>query len=171
MPAATWWTRRASARWDSGGSRRGSWRRASPRCGRSSATASTATAAMCPSRAARSAPPWTGATSRRTGSAATTRCCSSSRASLGTGSDPGPAIPVAVLHLLHHPGERLIEIDPLAVGHAAEHEEDVGHLHGEIALRLVGLLRLAAEAVIHLARQLTHLLGPPGELGERFEVP
>src|SRR5690349_1058138 len=43
---------------------------------------------------------------------------------------PRPSIPVPTLHLRHHPIERRLEIDPLAVGHADDDEQDVGHLHG-----------------------------------------
>ena len=40
----------------------------------------------------------------------------------------------------------------------------------EVALGLVLLLGLLAEAVVDLAGQLAHLLGQPGEVGERMEV-
>src|SRR6185437_14763437 len=83
---------------------------------------------------------------------------------------PRPPIPVSRLHLLHHPLERHLEIDLLPVGHADDDEQDVGHLHGQVAFAFARLLGLLAEPVIHLARQLTHFLAEPRDVGERVEI-
>src|SRR5687768_371706 len=47
-----------------------------------------------------------------------------------------PPVRIPQLDLLHHPLERIVEIDPFPVGHADEHEDDVGHLHREVAVGL-----------------------------------
>ncbi len=96
-------------------------------------------------------------------------CSERGRAS-GIMSFPRPPALVPRLDLLHHFLKRLIQIDPFPIGHADQHEENIRHLHREVALGLVRLLGLPPEAMVDLPRQLAHFLGQPGEIGERIEV-
>lgn len=83
---------------------------------------------------------------------------------------PCPPVRVARFDLSHHAVEGVIQVDSLAVGHANENEKDVGHLHGEVGIRLVLLFRFLAEAMIHLASEFSDLLGESGEVREGMEV-
>jgi len=71
---------------------------------------------------------------------------------------------------LHHARERVVEVDPLRVRETDHDEEDVAELHRDGALGLSRLFRLLTEAVVQLARELTHLFGEPGEVRERREI-
>jgi hypothetical protein len=75
------------------------------------------------------------------------------------------------LDLLHHPVERQLKVDPLTVGHADQHEKNVGHFHPQITLGLLRLLGLLPKSVIDLAGELTNLLGQPSQVGQRMEIP
>jgi hypothetical protein len=59
----------------------------------------------------------------------------------------------------------------LGVGDADDDEQDIGQLERERSLRLVGPLGFLAEPVVDLAREFADLLGEPGEVRERREVP
>jgi hypothetical protein len=59
----------------------------------------------------------------------------------------------------------------LGVGEADDDEQDVGQLERERSLGLVGPFGFLAEPVVDLAREFTDLLGEPGEVRERREVP
>ncbi len=83
---------------------------------------------------------------------------------------PGPARGVARGDLVHHARERVVEVDPLRVRETDHDEEDVAELHRDGALGLSRLFRLLTEAVVQLARELTHLFGEPGEVRERREI-
>jgi hypothetical protein len=74
------------------------------------------------------------------------------------------------LDFLHHPIERCLKINPLPIRHTDEHEEDVGHLHVQVALGLACFLGLLPEAVVHLPSQLAHFLGEAGHVRQRVEV-
>jgi hypothetical protein len=66
--------------------------------------------------------------------------------------------------------ERFLEVDALLVGDGNEDEHDVGQLEGQVLLRLAGLLRLVAVAVVQLAGQLADLLHEAGQVRERRPV-
>src|SRR2546425_9615310 len=162
--APTWWTRRACGRSRPGASTRS----CSPRVFRSSAASSTSAAstivAIWPSRIAACARPRSGARSTSIGSVRTGT--STTRSAFL----PGPAVGVAGADLRPHGVEGLIQIDPLGIGEADDHEEDVCQLQGEGAPGLLMLLGFLAQAVVDLAGELAHFLRQPGEVGERREV-
>src|SRR5690606_11159922 len=62
------------------------------------------------------------------------------------------------------------QIDPLLVRDDQQHEEHVRQLDRQVLLRLVRLLDLVAEPVVHLARQLAHFLDQAGQVRERWPV-
>src|SRR5262245_5648493 len=171
MREGIWWTRRGSARWAYGRLTPASWDRASPSSVRFSASAGTATVATWRSPAAGSGRRLTQVRLPRIGWRVIGCCWRSWRRSRKTGSELSrPSLRVPRLDLVHHLAEGVVEIDPLTVGHADQHEDDVGHLHPQVAVGLTRLLGLPAKAMVHLAGQLAHLLAQPGHVGERVEI-
>ena len=81
-----------------------------------------------------------------------------------------PALRVACAILLQDSCERFVEPNPLFVGDDEQNEEDIGQLHREILLGLARLLRLVPKAVIHLARELAHLLDETRQIRERRPI-
>src|SRR5438876_7526112 len=96
--------------------------------------------------------------------------CPTSGSTGRSASLPGPAAGVAGGDLGHHLCERIVEIDPLRVGDADDHEENVGELHGQGAGLLTRFPFLRAELVIDLAGQLADLLGQSRDVGEWREI-
>jgi hypothetical protein len=79
----------------------------------------------------------------------------------------GPAVGIARGDLRHHGRERVVEIDPLGIGEAERHEQNVRELHRERPLGLFLLFGLLAEPMVDLPRELTDLFGESREIGER----
>src|SRR6267143_365437 len=84
---------------------------------------------------------------------------------------PGPAAGVAGDDFGHHLREGVVEIDVLRIGNADHDEEDVRQLHRNRSGRFIGFLRLRAELMIDLARQLADFFGQARHVRERREVP
>src|SRR5437773_6900989 len=158
------WTGRGCARWARGASSPSAWASTSPSSGLSWTSVASTTAGTSLSRAA--------AYGRRRSEARSTRIasCPTSAFTRRSACLPGPAIGVAGGDLSHHLGERVVQVDPLRVGEADDDEQDVGELHRDRALRLLGLLRFLAEPVVHFPRQLTDFFREPREIGQRREV-
>src|SRR2546428_417268 len=157
------WTRRGCARWARGGSIPSVWASTSSSFSPSSPSAASITAGTSPSPAA-------GCGRRRSEARSTpTVSCPISASTRRSACLPGPAIGVAGGDLSHHLGERVVQVDPLRVGEADDDEQDVGELHRDRALRLLGLLRFLAEPVVHFPRQLTDFFRQPREIGQRRE--
>src|SRR3989449_4553132 len=158
------WTGRRYARWARGGSIPSAWASISPSSGPPSTSVASTTAGISLSRAA--------AYGRRRSEARSTRIasCPTSAFTRRSACLPGPAIGVAGGDLSHHLGERVVQVDPLRVGEADDDEQDVGELHRDRALRLLGLLCFLAEPVVHFPRQLTDFFREPREIGQRREV-
>src|SRR6266550_8166375 len=158
------WTRRGYARWARGASIPSAWASTSPSSGLSWTNAASITAGISPSRDAECG--------RRRSEARSTPIvsCPTSGFTRKSACLPGPAIGVAGGDLSHHLGERVVQVDPLRVGEADDDEQDVGELHRERALRLLGLLCFLAEPVVHFPRQLTDFFREPREIGQRREV-
>src|SRR3989441_675095 len=159
-----WWTRRGYARWARGGSIPSAWASTSPSSGRSWTSVASTTAGISLSRAAEYG--------RRRSEVRSTRIasCPTSAFTRRSACLPGPAIGVAGGDFSHHPGESVVQVDPLRVGEADDDEQDVGELHPDRALRLLGFLRFLAEPVVHFPRQLTDFFRQSGEVGQRREV-
>src|SRR2546421_1419734 len=146
-----------------GESIRMSWAPAFRNSGPISINAASTTAAIWSSRGARCG-------ARRRERSIPIAWCRTSGSTRKSSSLPGPAAGVAGGDLGHHLGERVVEVDLLRVGQAHDHEQDISELHRDRAFRLIRLLLLRPEPMIHLARQLSHLLGEPSHVGERREI-
>src|SRR5207253_11139436 len=158
------WTRRGCARWARGGSTPSAWAPISSNSGPSSTNVASTTAGISQSPAAGCAK------RRREARSIPIVSCPTSGSTRKSACLPGPASGVAGGDFLHHRSERVVQVDPLRVGEADDDEQDVGELHRDRALRLLGLLRLLAEPVVYLPRQLTDFFREPREIGQRREV-
>jgi proline dehydrogenase len=105
----------------------------------------------------------------RVSSSSPATCCASS-ADRRSGRLRGPPPGIARRDLVHHLRERGVERYLLGVGETDHDEQDVGELHLDRLLGLVGLLGLLAEAVVDLTGELADFLGEAGDIGERGEI-
>src|SRR5215471_10394610 len=159
-----WWIRRECVRWGRGASRPTSWAPASRNSVSCSISAASTTADTNLSPGAPCVRRW------MRGVLIPTVCCRTSGFSRRSVFLPGPPVRVANPDLRHHRVERPIEIDSLCVGEADHHEQDVAQLECKVSVSLARFLLLLSETMVHLARQLPHLFGEPGEDRERREV-